>query len=201
MGNIGNIRVSGEVTEWTPGSRAAIVWNVVGLGLAALGIAVFSLAYAVTHGGEVSVTIGIADLSVPLLVIATLLPLHELIHGLAMRAFGARPSYGAGVLGKMVPYLYCTAPGYLFTKAQFIAVALAPFVAISLIGMMWVMYGPWGGWLIVPLGFHLGGCIGDFTATALVLTKSCGTLVEDLRTGMRFHSTNRNERYSENPHD
>ncbi len=174
------------MTEWIPGSRTAIVWNVAGLGIAALGIAIFSLTYAAAHGGEASVMIGVAEMAGPFLVFTALLPLHELIHGLSMRAFGARPTYGAGVLGKVVPYLYCTAPGHLFTRTQFIAVALAPFVVISLVGMLWVVYGPAGGWLVVPLGFHVGGCIGDFTATALILTKPRGTLVEDLRTGMRF---------------
>jgi hypothetical protein len=53
---------------------------------------------------------------------------------------------------------------------------------------------PLGGWLVVPLGLHLGGCIGDFWLTALVLCKPAGTLVEDRKTGVHFfaheeHST------------
>ena len=48
-----------------------------------------------------------------------------------MRALGARPEYGVGVIGNVMPYLYCTAPGYRFRKSAYVSVALAPFLSHS----------------------------------------------------------------------
>ena len=53
-----------------------------------------------------------------------------------MRLMGGRPSYGAGLAARVMPYFYCTSPGYVFTRRQFVYVALA--VVISTLGTLWV---------------------------------------------------------------
>lgn len=66
------------------------------------------------------------------------LSLHELAHGLVMTACGARPRYGvkweAGAL-------YATAPGFGFTRNQYLAVIFAPLVSLSLLAVA----GMWAG--------------------------------------------------------
>jgi hypothetical protein len=100
-----------------------------------------------------------------------------------MRRYGARPTYGGGVYEKITPYLYCTSPGHRFTRSQFAVVAAAPLVIISLIGALCVAFVPYGGWLAVPLGIHLGGCVGDLWVLGILARLPKGTTLEDLVTG------------------
>ncbi len=58
------------------------------------------------------------------------LTLHEAAHGLAMSAFGASPRYG--VKWRALA-LYTTAPGYAFTRNQYLVVILAPLASVSLL--------------------------------------------------------------------
>lgn len=68
------------------------------------------------------------------------LSLHELTHGLTMAIFGARPRYGikweAGAL-------YATAPGYAFTRDQYLTVIFMPLIGLSIlaVGGMWALAG------------------------------------------------------------
>jgi hypothetical protein len=52
---------------------------------------------------------------------------------------------------------------------------------------LWACFGPWAGYLILPLALHLGGCVGDGFAAWRVLHEPPGTEYEDLRDGIRFH--------------
>ena len=172
---------------WTVGSAVGVLWTVLGTVLALVGTAGFGLLYALTHGRASVVLQGAVIIPVSLVglvLIALLFALHELIHGLAMRAFGARPTYGATLLGRALPVFYTTAEGHRFTRAQFVVVALAPLVTVSLLGGLLVTLVPATGWLVVPLGIHLGGCIGDLWLTGLTLLQPRGTLVEDHKTGV-----------------
>jgi hypothetical protein len=49
------------------------------------------------------------------------------------------------------------------------------------------MVAPFGAWLVVPLGLHFGGAVGDLWATGLMLSQPRGTLIEDTTTGVIFH--------------
>jgi hypothetical protein len=172
---------------WTVGSALGALWTLLGTVLALVGTAGFGLLYALVHGRASVVLQGAAIVPaslVGLALIALLFALHELIHGLAMRAFGARPTYGAALLGRVLPVFFTTAEGHRFTRAQFLAVALAPLATISLLGALLVTLVPATGWLVVPLGIHLGGCVGDLWLTGLTLSQPRGTLVEDHRTGV-----------------
>lgn len=65
--------------------------------------------------------------------IAVVLFIHEGIHGVLMRAFGARPRFGFYVRGGM---FYAKAPGHSFTRGQYLSVVLGPLVGLSLLGCM-----------------------------------------------------------------
>ena len=189
------VEAGDEVAEWRPGSGTTGAWLVLGTALTVVGAGVFSLPYAVRHGGTAEVSIGGSRawvaLGATLLLTLGLLIGHELIHGRVMAAFGAHPTYGAGMQGRLMPYFFCTAAGHRFTRTRFILITLAPAIVISLVGATLVAFASFGSWLVFPLAFHLGGCIGDFWMVPLVLRQPPGTLVEDLKNGIRFHRARR----------
>lgn len=183
----GNEPGAWSATDWYPSRTVTLLWQLVGGGLFFLGVGLFAAA----NGGDGAVAIAgwsaVGAFAATLALLLLLLVLHEAIHGAAMRRFGARPTYGVGVIYRLLPYFYCTAAGFRFTQRQFIAVSLTPLLIVSLLGALVVAVAPVGGWLVVPLAAHLGGCIGDLWGTALTLRQPPGTLVEDLKTGMRFY--------------
>ena len=175
------------IVDWRPGKSEATLWNIVAIVLVLAGIPLFSLPSIIRSGASGgSFQIRLADVLVIVVLTAVLVVLHEAIHALVMRAFGARPSFGALLVGGVMPALYATARGHRFTRGQYLTVAVAPGVVISVLGFL-ACFGPWGGYLIVPLAIHLGGCVGDGFATWKVLREPPGTEFEDLRDGIRFY--------------
>jgi hypothetical protein len=132
---------------------------------------------------------GITGLGLLLVIVITfaLMAIHEAIHGIVFSRFGGTPQYGATMVGKVLPAFYCTSPGMRFTKAQYILIALAPAMVLVPATVLGVALLPHGGWLVVPAAMHLGGCIGDFAMTYIVARIAPGSLVEDLKSGMRFY--------------
>jgi hypothetical protein len=181
----------GEAKEWRPGRTMVVLWCVLGTALSVVGIFAFAALYYLSRaegaGRGIEVSVGVGDGLLVVALTLALLPTHELVHGFTMRLFDARPVYGFGAMGRVFAYLYCSAPGHLFTRNQFIAVTAAPLFSISLLGALWVAFLPLGGWLVVPLGVHLGGCVGDLWMLGLVLRQPTGTRVEDLKTGVRLY--------------
>lgn len=183
------MEASGYRTEsWQPGRWTLILWTILGfVPLPLFGIGVFALVYATTHGGEAGGIVGGSAVLLTLLLTLLLIVPHEWLHGLVMRRCGARPKYGAGTFNKVFPYFYCTAPGHKFTRSQFAVISAAPAVVISLVGALCVAFVPLGGWLVAPLGFHLGGCVADLWFLGLLARQPKGTLFEDFETSVRFH--------------
>jgi Putative zincin peptidase len=178
---------SEEVVDWRPGQAEAMIWNVVAIVLIALGLPLFALPSVVRNGpAGASFRIGLREILLVVALTALLLVVHEGIHGLVMLAFHARPSFGVVLVGGVVPALYATSAGHRFGRRQYLTVAAAPAVVISVLGFL-LCFGPWGGYLIVPLAIHLGGCVGDLFACGRVLRERPGTEFEDLRDGIRFH--------------
>jgi hypothetical protein len=171
--------------EWRPSARSGLWWSVLGLILVGAGLIVFAIP---VFGPRTRVSIPIGPIEVVVVVGLTLLLAlaHEGIHGAAMSRFGAKPKFGATVVAAVMPALYTTAPGHLFTRAQYLVIALAPGIAISIVGFA-ACFSPIGPYLVVPLALHLGGCTGDAIASIRVLREAPGTLFEDLRDGIRFH--------------
>ncbi|MFN8565787.1 MAG: DUF3267 domain-containing protein, partial [Anaerolineae bacterium] len=71
--------------------------------------------------------------------IVIVLPLHELLHGVTIAFFGQRVRYGAK-LSKGV--LYATSDNALFRRNEYLAVALAPLVGITLLVMVLMAFVP-----------------------------------------------------------
>lgn len=91
-----------------------------------------------------------------------LLPLHEAIHGLAYRFFGARDvRYG---LRLREGYAYATAHEFVIGRRPFVWVIISPFLVINTILIGLALAVPaWAPVLIVGLLLHIGGTSGDWS--------------------------------------
>jgi len=113
------------------------------------------------------------------------LVLHELTHGLTMQMFGARPKYGIIWKGLM---LYATSPGYAYRRNNYVVIALAPFVFLSILAVlgMWLLQGTlWIALLGICGSLNAAGAIGDMWMTMIVLRYPATTYVMDERDGIR----------------
>ena len=121
-----------------------MAWNIVAIVLVALGLPLFavpSIVRAGSAGGRFQ--IGFVTILVVAVVTVVLVVAHEAIHALVMQAFGARPRFGAVLVAGIMPAVYATAPGHRFTRAQYATVAVAPAIAISVIGFS-AGFASWG---------------------------------------------------------
>lgn len=126
------------------------------------------------------------------LAVILVLPLHELMHGLAMRITGEKPRYGAKFtrLGPVpVPYvLYATADGVYFPRDTFIFIALLPILAITLLGMLLVVLLPDYMTLYIAIAVVINGsgAIGDVWMTLAALRHPPSALVLDEEDSIRI---------------
>jgi hypothetical protein len=189
--------VNTEVVDWRPSSREGLVWNVLALPLLFVGLIGFGWLAIRDVPTSGSATVGATSLLLwvlgTLALAVALFLAHEGLHGLVMAAFGGRPRFGAMMMARVVPVLYTTAPGHVFSGAQYLAVSLTPAAAISILGVA-ACLTPAGLIFVVPLAIHLSGCVGDFAATLRLLAQPRGTSCEDLPDGLRFHRPSAVER-------
>ncbi len=135
---------------------------------------------------EVSLGASSLDLVWILLTILLTIPLHELVHGICMRVFGAHPRFG--FLPRMFMF-YATSPGYAFPRNQYLAVALAPLVILSLLaGLGIVLLAGHSILLLIAVGALINGsgAIGDLWMSVIVLRYPVPAYVIDERDGMRI---------------
>ena len=117
-----------------------------------------------------------------ILLVVAMLSIHELCHGLAYRAFGAKPRYGVN-LRKFVAY--ASAENYYISRNAYIVVALAPLVILSLatvIGMA-LTGGIWRLMVMLLGAANAGGSIGDLWFTWVCLRAPHTLLVRDFGDG------------------
>ena len=114
------------------------------------------------------------------------IPLHEVIHGLAIRRAGHKPRYGM-MLSKVA--FYATADNTLFWRDDFIFIALAPLIGITLLGLLLVFLLPDTIGYYVSLGvvFNAANSIGDLWMTAVVRRYPLTTLVRDQADSIRIY--------------
>ncbi len=110
--------------------------------------------------------------------------LHELIHGAFMSKYGGKPSYGAGIAYFILPYLYATSKT-VFTRNQFIEIAIAPLVVISLVVIGIIAAFPSiAHWMFIPFIMNASGAVGDMWVTRNVLRYPKHVMLEDRKTGL-----------------
>jgi hypothetical protein len=94
--------------------------------------------------------------------VVLLIPVHELIHGIAYKWVGA-PKVSYGVLWKQLAF-FAQADDYVVNFREFRIVALAPFIVISSALIIAMFLSDMDGLLgfSLMLGLHNGVCAGDF---------------------------------------
>ncbi len=176
-----------EVLDWRVprGGWPLIVGHVLSFGLAAVS-GLFFFWFAIRFGRLRGIETGTASLVALLVAIVFTLILHELAHGIAMQLCGARPEYG--VLWSALAF-YATAPGYAFSRNQYLATILAPLAGLSLlaiVGMMAFAGSPLVAILAIGATLNAGGAISDVRMALLVARYPARARVIDERDGMRI---------------
>ena len=101
-----------------------------------------------------------------------------------MLLYGGKPRYGAGIAHYILPYLYTTTKTR-FLRNQFIAIAIAPLVVISLVGICLMAALPSiAHWIFIPLVLNASGAVGDLWVIRNVLRYPKHVLLEDRKTGL-----------------
>lgn len=111
--------------------------------------------------------------------------LHELVHGLTMRVFGARPQYGARLKQLL---FYATAPGYAFRRNAYIITLLTPLVLLSILTILGIFILQGTAWAILLAfcaAFNIAGAIGDLAMALKVLRFSEKACIVDEKDGFR----------------
>lgn len=103
--------------------------------------------------------------------------LHELVHGFFLWLFTReRPRFGVKGL-----FAYASSPGWYIPRNQYIVVALAPFVLITLVGIGCLMLLPQLAILplVLVLATNAAGAVGDLAITGWILTRPPVTYVSE----------------------
>ena len=109
-----------------------------------------------------------------------MVPVHEALHAATIVALGGRPRFGL----KLPFAAYCTAPGQLFTRDGYTAVALAPLVIISAAGAGFTWLSPdAAAYVLFGLAGNVSGAVGDLDTVARLRRRPRTTLVADTETG------------------
>ena len=134
-------------------------------------------------GGEVAIPWWLGTIGVFVVV----LPLHELIHGIAIQFCGHHARYGMKLnLG----VLYATADQALFRRNEYLFVALAPLVVITILGMALVIVLPAsvGYYVSIGVALNAGGAIGDLWSVVVLLRYPAAALIRDEGDGFRIYT-------------
>jgi len=176
-----------EVLYWklSPHRKLLVVLNVVGLALMGLSLPLFFAWMRLWHSEIVSLKINILQTGVLFIAVVITIVLHELFHGLALRAYGAQPKYGV-IWQEMM--FYATAAGHAFRRNAYIVIALAPLVGLSLVGMGLLVFSlpGWLAWIIVICAaLNVGSAIGDLWLVRVTLGYPTSAYIVDEKDGLR----------------
>jgi hypothetical protein len=109
-----------------------------------------------------------------------MIPVHEALHAGVIIALGGRPRFGL----KLPFAAYCTAPGQLFTRNGYLAIALAPLLVLSAAGIVVTWRWPdVGACILLGLAGNVAGAVGDLDAAARLRRLPPSALIEDTETG------------------
>jgi hypothetical protein len=113
-----------------------------------------------------------------ILTLLIVLPLHELLHGAAIRLTGHRPRYGIKLAQGV---LYATADGAYFRRREYIFIALTPLAAITLLGLILMpLVAPgWRMLIVMAVVLNAGGAVGDLWSVWMLRRFSEDTLIQD----------------------
>ncbi len=136
-------------------------------------------------GGTLSIALHVTVLGVLIAVVnlTFIMPaMHEAVHGIVARLFGARPKYGVGA-------------GFAYTTFRepvrpvpYLAIGLAPLLAISIVGVLILCAWPFApGQTIIFLVGNGAGAFGDLWVAMKVLQLPRECLICDLADGFAYY--------------
>ena len=176
---------------------AVVWWLTLGALSDATGVAMWPFELMTAFGGLGSRMMGVADVGsvqmnplwwILLAVVALAsLVVHELVHGFFFRRFapsGSRVSFGANLKLGM---LYASAEGIVYTRQQYIVIALAPSIVVTLLLLAIGIGLKWPLWTIIVVTAHLSGCTGDWGYVRAIERDPSITHCEDTSWGVEFY--------------
>jgi hypothetical protein len=111
-----------------------------------------------------------------------ILLVHEALHGVTFALWGGKPYYGA----KLPIALFCGAKDQIFPRNYYLVVGLAPFVIITLAGIIFTLFAPaLSPYILFALIGNFSGSAGDLWVVRRLLTQSASVFIEDRETGYR----------------
>jgi predicted metal-dependent HD superfamily phosphohydrolase len=117
-----------------------------------------------------------------LLTLVLVLVFHELVHGFFFWHFtGERPRFGFRLI-----YAYAAAPDWYLPRGSFILTGLAPFLLISILGLILLAVVPFSAVPLIFLGLtaNAAGSVGDFLVVGWLLANPPSTMARD--TGLKI---------------
>ncbi len=170
---LGKLEMSREVTATLFG-----MWI-----LALFGFGFFFTALYTLFTGKVGFNVTSGTILILIALYIGIVILHELIHGVFISIYGGKPHYGAGIT-YYLPYLYTTTKT-IFLRNQFIVIAIAPLIMISLVGVgLMAAFPSIAHWALISLVVNASGAVGDLWLTRNLLRCPKHVLLEDRKTGM-----------------
>ncbi|HEV8194438.1 MAG TPA: metalloprotease family protein [Ktedonobacterales bacterium] len=134
------------------------------------------------------------DSAVPVLIMLVLantaayvavLGVHEALHAATILALSGHPRFGL----KLPFALYCTAPNQLFTRGGYMAVALAPFVLLTVLGVVVTWLAPnLGAYLWLAWVGNVSGAVGDLVTASELRRVPANVLIADTQDGFIAYS-------------
>jgi len=112
--------------------------------------------------------------------------LHELVHGVFFWLFTrSRPTFGFRGW-----YAFAAAPGWFLPRGQYLVVNLAPFVLLSVLGILLLAVVPTGALAAILAGtvMNAAGAVGDLWVVFLILRERRPIVIEDLGDGFNFYA-------------
>lgn len=127
----------------------------------------------------------IAELFFGSLAMIGLLVLHELIHGVFFKVFNPKQKVKFGFKNGMA---YATSPNSYYPKNQYLWIAAAPFVVITLLLVVLFAVNFLSEFLFVLLAsIHAAGCVGDFYYLYLLSKYPKDIQVKDTEKGIELY--------------
>ena len=126
------------------------------------------------------------SLIVLIAVFAAMIVVHELVHGVFFWIFTrSRP-----VFGLRGWYAFAAAPGWFLPRGQYLIITLAPFVTLSLLGMLLMAILPvmTAATALIMTAFNATSSVGDLWIAFRLVGQRRPVIVEDLGDGVNFYS-------------
>jgi len=120
-----------------------------------------------------------------LVVMAIIITIHELVHGLFFWIFARHhPQFGFGP-----GYAFAALPDWYFPKAQYLVIGLSPLVGLTILGLVWCAFAPvaWLGLIFAGVVINAGGAIGDLYVCWRIAREAEDVWVKDTGDGFRVY--------------